>query len=93
MKPKSSAEEMFVGAVTVGERGQVVIPAEARKKLRIDTGDRLFIMGHPSGEGLVFLKVDSVREFLKHMADGLGMAEAGEAASALEPAKPGRKSR
>jgi len=36
------------GAVTVGERGQLVIPAELRKVLKIKSGDQL----------MVFAKVD-----------------------------------
>ena len=74
-------EEGFVGTVTVGERGQVVIPAEARKKMEIHTGDTLLIMGHPSREGLVLFKLDAVREFLDHLTAGLSMAEAIEAQS------------
>lgn len=81
MNARLNLEDAFVGTVTVGERGQVVIPAEARKKLDIHTGDTLFVMGHPSQEGLVFFKLDAVREFLNHLAAGLSMAEAAEAQS------------
>jgi AbrB family looped-hinge helix DNA binding protein len=31
------------GAVTVGERGQLVIPAELRRALRIKSGDQLMV--------------------------------------------------
>ena len=74
-------EEGFVGTVTVGERGQIVIPAEARKKMEIHTGDTLLVLGHPAKEGLVLFKLDAVREFLNHLAAGLSMAEAMEAES------------
>lgn len=33
------------GMVTVGERGQIVIPAKARKIFRIEPGDSLIILG------------------------------------------------
>jgi len=79
MGPKLRLEDCFLGTVTVGERGQVVIPAEARKKLDIHTGDKLFIMSHPSGEGLAMFKVDAMREFLNHLAAGLSIAESYEA--------------
>ena len=85
--------EVFMGAVTVGERGQVVIPAEARKELDIHTGDKLLVMGHPSREGLVFFKVDSVREFLKHLAAGLSMAEASDEARDEQTERDGGQSR
>lgn len=35
----------FYGAVTVSERGQVVIPAEARRALGIEVGDKLLVFG------------------------------------------------
>lgn len=33
----------FYGSVTVSERGQIVIPAEARKDFRIAIGDKLLV--------------------------------------------------
>lgn len=35
----------FYGAVTVSERGQIVIPADARKDFGIKTGDKLLVLG------------------------------------------------
>jgi AbrB family looped-hinge helix DNA binding protein len=35
----------FYGSVTVSERGQVVIPAEARKDFNIHSGDKLLVFG------------------------------------------------
>ena len=35
----------FYGAVTVSERGQIAIPAEARKDFDIKTGDKLLVLG------------------------------------------------
>ncbi|MEN6371412.1 MAG: AbrB/MazE/SpoVT family DNA-binding domain-containing protein [Armatimonadota bacterium] len=64
MENKCSVEEHFFGSVTVGERGQVVIPAEARKKMGINPGDKLLVMGHPYGNALVLAKIDSMREVL-----------------------------
>jgi AbrB family looped-hinge helix DNA binding protein len=37
------------GAVTVGERGQVVIPVKVRKNFRIHPGDRLIVFAKESG--------------------------------------------
>lgn len=62
MSYKTSFKENFHGSVTVGERGQVVIPAELRKKLDIDTGEKLLVFCHPSEVGLVLLKVDSLQQ-------------------------------
>lgn len=43
----------FYGAVTVGERGQVVIPAEARRDHGITPGDKLIVLGSPDGIALM----------------------------------------
>ena len=37
----------FYGTATVGERGQLVIPSEARTELGINPGDKLLVMKHP----------------------------------------------
>lgn len=37
------------GAVTVGERGQVVIPAEIRKSFKVNAGDKLIVFAKPGG--------------------------------------------
>jgi len=36
----------FYGSATVGERGQIVLPAELRKKFGINAGDKLLVLGH-----------------------------------------------
>ena len=44
----------FFGSVTVGERGQIVIPKEAREKFNIKSGDKLLILGDEDrGIGIV----------------------------------------
>lgn len=47
----------FYGAVTVSERGQVVIPAAARRDLGIAAGDKLLVLADPK-EGLALVKID-----------------------------------
>lgn len=66
-KPDDKAftlKDNFFGAATVGERGQIVIPAEARKKYGIETGDKILIMGAPHKKGLMLVKIDAMREFM-----------------------------
>ncbi|MCU0316547.1 MAG: AbrB/MazE/SpoVT family DNA-binding domain-containing protein [Fimbriimonadaceae bacterium] len=58
------AEELFHGSVTVGERGQIVIPIEARNDLGIKPGDKLLILRHPIHEGLVITKLQAMQDFL-----------------------------
>jgi AbrB family looped-hinge helix DNA binding protein len=45
------------GMVTVGEKGQIVIPAKARKIFNISTGDQLVVLGDED-QGLALLKTD-----------------------------------
>ena len=56
----------FYGSTTIGERGQVVIPAEARKDLDLTHSTKVMIFGAPMGEGLLLVKADSVAEMLAH---------------------------
>lgn len=53
---------MFYGAVTVGERGQVVIPAQARRDHGISSGDKLLALGSP--EGIALMSADRLMELL-----------------------------
>ncbi len=54
----------FLGSGTVGERGQVVIPAGARKEFNIDTGDKVLFFGHPKKAGLFIIKAEVVNDFV-----------------------------
>lgn len=47
----------FYGAVTVSERGQIVIPAQARRDLNIRPGDKLLVLGDPA-QGLALATID-----------------------------------
>ena len=45
------------GLVTVGEKGQIVIPAKARRIFNINPGDKLVVLGDES-QGLAILKAN-----------------------------------
>ena len=45
MIKKHKNGEQFYGTTTLGEKGQVVIPAEARKVMGIKKGDKLLVFG------------------------------------------------
>ena len=55
------------GVATVGTKGQIVIPSEARKALDIKSGDKLIILsGPPSRKRMITLAPeDEVARFLK----------------------------
>jgi AbrB family looped-hinge helix DNA binding protein len=63
------------GTVKVGDRGQVVIPAEARKQLDIKPGDLLFVMAGRNRRGIAMVKADTMREFAEKIMQGLEGAE------------------
>ena len=54
----------FYGSVTVGERGQAAIPAEARREQDINPGGKLLAFGGPEGKALVFIKAEFVTEII-----------------------------
>lgn len=58
------------GTVTVGERGQVVIPAEVRKLYHIKTSDRLIVVAKPDGP-IGFIPAERLNDFLSHMTEML----------------------
>jgi len=64
------------GSATVGPRGQIVIPASARRELGMDAGDTIFVfkafMGQP---GLLLIKADAMEQMLSLMSAGLARFE------------------
>jgi len=62
-------EHRFFGSMTVSPRGQVVIPANARKELGLDTGATLLVLEAPFGEGLILLKAAALEQMLTMMSE------------------------
>lgn len=58
------------GVVTVGDKGQIVIPKQARKIFRIQPGDRLVVLGDES-QGIAMLKADDMLEFMNDMQQAM----------------------
>lgn len=50
-------EDRFIVSVKVGPKGQITIPAEARKMFDIKEGDTLMVMGDKN-RGIALLKAD-----------------------------------
>ncbi|MCH7904709.1 MAG: AbrB/MazE/SpoVT family DNA-binding domain-containing protein [Armatimonadetes bacterium] len=68
-------DDCFYGSTTVGERGQIVIPAEAREDLGIRPGDKLLVMRHPVYKGLMIAKIDALKGFLDEFSRGLELLD------------------
>ncbi|MCK4247515.1 MAG: AbrB/MazE/SpoVT family DNA-binding domain-containing protein, partial [Methanomicrobia archaeon] len=56
--------------VKVGERGQIVIPKEARDKFGIEPGDSLLILGDEN-KGIAIVKEDLMKNFALKILEGM----------------------
>lgn len=56
----------FFGSVTVGERGQIVIPQEARKLFKICSGDKLVVLGDEE-RGLAIVHQRDIINFISEL--------------------------
>jgi AbrB family looped-hinge helix DNA binding protein len=59
--PAPKGKHLF-GMVKVGEKGQIVIPKDARKLFDIKPGDSLVVLGEDDTRGIALMKSE---EFLK----------------------------
>jgi len=57
-------EPKVYGAVAVGERGQIVIPAEVRKLYDIKAGDRVIVFSKPGGP-IALIPAEKFSRFLE----------------------------
>ena len=69
IKPGSTQKE-FYGATTVGAKGQVVIPAEARKAMSLKEGEKLLVFGMGC-DMIAFVKLSNVEKFAAHLSGNL----------------------
>lgn len=56
----------FYGSVTIGERGQIAIPAQARRDHSFEPGDKLLVLGSP--DGLALMSAERLIEVLEGSA-------------------------
>lgn len=61
MPPNPSEGRRFYGSITVSDRGQIVIPAEARRDFNIEVGDKLLVFGDLE-QGLAIMKASRLIE-------------------------------
>ncbi len=53
------------GSTVIGEKGQIVVPVEARKSLGLENGDHFFVFGH--GKILHLIKSSELDKHLEKM--------------------------
>ena len=70
--PPPRGRHLF-GVVTVGDRGQVVIPAKARKLFSIRPGDSLVVLGDEN-RGIALLKAEDFLALAEEIRKSAGIA-------------------
>ncbi len=60
-------QKKLFGTATVGTKGQVVIPVEARAELGIKTGDKLYVVGTPKHGIVGLIPEASMEQFIQHL--------------------------
>ncbi|QQR83026.1 AbrB/MazE/SpoVT family DNA-binding domain-containing protein [Candidatus Peregrinibacteria bacterium] len=59
-------EKTFYGSTVIGERGQMVVPSDARKSLRLKKGEKLLVFGVHE-DTLIITKVGSLEKYMQHL--------------------------
>ena len=67
MKPTHHDHRHFYGSTTIGEKGQVVVPAEARKQMGLKTGDKLLVFGM-GRKMIAFAKAEQLEKMAEHLS-------------------------
>lgn len=70
INPQLIAKDKLYGTTTVGAKGQVVIPAEARKDLRIKPGDHLLVLSK-HGKALGLIKSEDLKEMIETLLQSI----------------------
>ena len=66
--PRQEKTKHLFGSVKVGERGQIVIPKEAREIFDIKQGDILLVLGDVE-RGIALVKADALQEFARKILE------------------------
>lgn len=69
--------KFLYGTVTVGERGQIVLPIAARKHFNIKPGDKLLVAGDLK-KGLAIMKANVLKEVALKILGAIGSRTKGE---------------
>ncbi len=61
----------ILGTATLNDKGQLVIPVEARNTLGLSAGSKVVILSSPHRPALVLLKAEEVEAMVKDLANAL----------------------
>jgi AbrB family looped-hinge helix DNA binding protein len=60
----------FLGSATVGAKGQIVIPADARVAMQVKEGDKVVVLRGPRDGSILVFRVDSFDKLLAKATAG-----------------------
>jgi AbrB family looped-hinge helix DNA binding protein len=63
------------GVATIGERGQIVIPADVRKSLKVKPGDKLIVLFSPDRKLIRLIPEEDFNNFLKQASKFVSQLE------------------
>ena len=66
---KNITKDRFIVSVKVGEKGQIIVPKEAREMFNISPGDTLMVLGDKE-RGIALIKSDDVYELMQKGVTG-----------------------
>ena len=66
MNKKHDRLHHWYGTVTIGEKGQIVIPVEARENFNLKKGDKLMFVG--KHKMLALVPVERLEKFAEHLS-------------------------
>ncbi len=61
---KTDNKDRFIVSVKVGEKGQIIVPKEAREMFNISPGDTLMFLGDKE-RGIALMKSDEVYKLME----------------------------
>ena len=70
-KLKHTKHVELLGTATIGPKGQVVIPAEARERMKIAPGDKLVVLYVPQKESVAFVAESRMQSLIDQMGEHL----------------------
>ena len=74
---KFGKDNYFFGSVKVGDRGQIVIPIEARKVFNINSGDQILVFGDKN-RGIGLVKSSKLKNFAMKFFKSFNLEEYNE---------------
>ena len=69
MKDSNQNHPDFFSITTIGERGQVVIPKDARAALNLGAGDKLIVLPSKHGNGILLMKEENIKHLAQQLSE------------------------